>query len=295
MALKEDGRLAIRETLKLAWWDVMSNWKQGFALLVVLSIPSILLYATGTMKWLMSINAVPSWTQGLVFLVFYLLMLLFSCAIYVLFIRLFLVGPQYVFRISAGDVARYALRFIWKGIQFALLTLAAMMVLAIPYVVVSMFLGFIMGALAGGAELGSGLIFLLSLILWLAIMVVYMAIAVRVYPTFFGTTLGQVIRFRESWRTMHGYTWRTIMALVPPIIIKLASFYAIWVLMMRELASGGPAAMVEFVSGLWWVGLVMLPVSYISYGWAVGILSHIYKDMWPAPAILDTPVYTESD
>jgi len=295
MALKEDGRLAIRETLKLAWWDVMSNWKQGFALLVVLSIPSILLYATGTMKWLMSINAVPSWTQGLVFLVFYLLMLLFSCAIYVLFIRLFLVGPQYVFRISAGDVARYALRFIWKGIQFALLTLAAMMILAIPYVVVSMFLGFIMGALAGGAELGSGLIFLLSLILWLAIMVVYMAIAVRVYPTFFGTTLGQVIRFRESWRTMHGYTWRTIMALVPPIIIKLASFYAIWVLMMRELASGGPAAMVEFVSGLWWVGLVMLPVSYISYGWAVGILSHIYKDMWPAPAILDAPVHAEGN
>jgi len=295
MALKEDGRLAIRETLKLAWQDVMSHWKQGLALLVVLYIPTILSYAAGMPKWLVSINTVPSWSQGLGFLIVYVLMILFSCAIYVLFIRLFLVGPQYVWRISARDVVRYTLRFIWKGIQLALLVLAATMVLMIPGMIVFTLLGFVAGMLSGGAGLFSGFTFLVAIIAWLAIMLLYMAISVRLYPTFFGATLGQIIRFRESWRTMHGYTWRTILALVPPTAVMLAPFLIIWALMMSELASSGPAAVVEFTSGLWWVGLVMVPFSYISYGWAVGILSHIYKDMWPAPAILDTPVYTESD
>lgn len=295
MAIKNDGRLAIRETLKLAWRDVMSNWKLGLALLVVLYIPGILLYATGLLKWRIAMGVInPTWTQSLGSLVLNLLLIVFYCGVYVLFIRLFLVGPRFVFRISAGELARYSLRFLWKGIQFLLLMILGMTVLMIPCMIVLMILGVVTGMGSQGVgAFGGWATFLLPVALWLVTMVLYLVITVRLYPTFFGTTVGQIIRFRESWRTMDGYTWRTILALIPPMIVMLVPFAIISTVMLRELmySGGDMVAFFVSVSDLWWVWLVMIPVAYISYGWAVGVLSQLYRDMWPAPPILDTPLH----
>jgi hypothetical protein len=216
----------------------------------------------------------------------------------VLFIRLFLVGPGYAFRISAGELARYALRLLWKSIQYNLLVILGSLVLLVPCVIVLMILGFMAGAGAEGpAAFTLWFAVFLPLIVGLVMTLLYLVVAVRLYPTFFGTTVGQIIRFRESWRTMDGYTWRTILALIPPAIIMFVPFFVIWVMMIRHVmhSAGNPAAAIEFTSSLWWVWLVILPFSYISYGWTVGVLSQLYKDMWPAPAILDAPTHAEDD
>jgi|GEM_PF-4473359 len=295
MAIKDDGRLAVRETLKLAWGDVMSHWKRGLALLLLLYIPTILLYAAGLAKWLFLGNAGP-WTQMLVALLLYLAVLLFSCAVYVLFIRLFLVGPRYVFRISAGQLARYSLRFLWKMVQYFLMVTVVLFVLLVPCMILLAILGvaFQAGAVSTSTAVG-WLAFLLPLAVWLVTMALHLVLAVRLYPTFFGTTVGQIIRFRESWRTMDGYTWRTILALVPPMLIMIVSFIIIFIVMLRGMmhSGGNMVAFFESSSDLWWVWLVTLPVTYISYGWAVGVLSQLYRDMWPAPAMLDAPSHTE--
>src|SRR3546814_13834089 len=110
----------------------------------------------------------------------------------------------------------------------------------------------------------SDLAVFLPLIVGLVMTLLYLVVAVRLYPTFFGTAVGQIIRFRESWRTMDGYTWRTILALIPSAIIMLVPYFIIWVMMRQAMHSGGiSTTAIEIPLGFWRVCVVMLPFGYI--------------------------------
>ena len=287
MALKADGRIAIRETLALAWGDLWHNWVAG---LLLLAAPQLLV--AGLYKLLplrvYTAGAHPGAGTILSFLLGYVLLIALFCAVYILFIRLFLLGRAHAFRLSLGQLAGYTLRFIWKGILVVLLTMvmmfAVMFALMIPMMILSLVLGIAVGNPEGATPQGAALVMavLFLIVIFVVTTAVYLMIAIRFYPVFFAAAIGQNMRLRDAWRAMSGYTWRTFLALLPPGLIMYAPIIIFYAVLFPRLASD-PTAAVSIVRNMWWVTIAILPLAYLAYGWAVAVLSHIYRDLWPAP------------
>ena len=287
MALKADGRIAIRQTLALAWGDLWHNWVAG---LLLLAAPQLLV--AGIYKWLPLRAYAPGTAPGsgtvLAFLLGYLMLVLLFCAVYVLFIRLFLLGRSHAFRLSVGQLAGYTLRFVWKVILVALLTIAAMFALMfalmIPMMIVTMILGVTIGNLGTANPEGAAtvLVVLFLIVVIVVTIALYLLIAIRFYPVFFGASVGQNVRLREAWRAMSGYTWRTFIALLPSVLIMYVPMIGLYAYLLPQMRLD-PYASLTMAKNLWWVTIVLLPLTYVAYGWFVAILSHIYRDLWPAP------------
>ena len=288
MALKADGRIAIRQTLALAWRELWHVWVVG---LLLLAAPQLLVAAL--FKWLLPLTAYapghpPGGRAVLEFGIGYILILLLFCAVYVLFIRLFLLGRSHAFRLTPGQLAGYTLRFVWKGILVVLVTMVmmtiVMMALMIPLMIIGLIFGIAFGKPENATPQGAALVVgvLIVLIMFVVTTTVYVMIAIRFYPVFFGAAIGQNVCLREAWRAMSGYTWRTFVALLPPGLIMYAPVLVLYAILLPRMRSD-PYAAFDMLRNAWWIGILLLPLTYVAYGWTVAILSNIYRDLWPAP------------
>lgn len=286
MALTEDGRIAVGRTLALGWSDIWRNWKLGLLLMLA---PQLLISGVDAIMFRPGVYGPGQHMSGLGVLgviVLYLAMWLVISGFYILFIRLFLLGREHVFHLSARDLTVYSLRFIFYSIVVFLLMISTLMVLMLMLMIPMFAIAAVLGMASGPPDPQSPATVvvgtLIVLAITLGIIVLSVMAVIRFYPTFFGIAIGQKVRLREAWRSMTGYTFRTFLALLPPGILMYVPAFVFSAILVPRMRTD-PLATYHMMGDMWWVSLVLIPFVYLVYAWSVAILSHIYRDLWPAP------------
>ena len=289
MAIDRFGRLDVTTTVGGAWGDIWRVLKPGVPLVLGMLVGFVPFFFVLT-----SIRPSPETpiSSGTVVALIgcFLFMILFSSFIYMLMMRLFMLGRAQFLHVSLATLMVYFLRCLWKGIQLFILLLPVNVLFFGPIVGVIAY-GFHARSVGSPLAVSSAVGLTLGGFFWaLAGIVVTVVISVRVFPVFYSIVVGGNLGFRESWRGMSGYTWRSFLSFLLVWLGSLAISMGVSILAAIVL---GILGAVSAVGGLLpspqaaGVGiaaanmLLMLPVYYINFTWTAATKARIFKDIWP--------------
>ncbi|MBW7838019.1 MAG: hypothetical protein H3C28_15435 [Sphingomonadales bacterium] len=270
MARTAQGRTDVRQTRKDAWKRTLELWKPGIVLFLLTQLPLVLITLLASKEMLDAINAPDQNTSRMLAGVSYLFFIIFNTVLYVLIIRLFLVGRNDFLKLPFARLAGNSGLLILKSFQILFVYLLALLPAAI--------IGLALAIIPWLRLIGAVLIFIYMLFL----MGFMMTLVVRFMPALMGTTVNHSVGIRDAWRRMKGHTRSIIATLIPAILFSIVLVMVLGFFFSPDQISTVEEYFVLLRKEL--IALLLLtPLMYLYVGYVVAVFCEIYKDEWSVP------------